>query len=125
MVAYIFDVFINIWIKILARLSLKMSPLYRIEHVRNHADRGKRLPHIIEIYSPRITCAFGKNLKRLFRGMIPPNTPINFGSLLLGIANFTHIRMRKYTMTTVQPSVRSPTNVVQNLMCIMHTPTIK
>src|SRR5690606_7164644 len=111
--------------EMLSGLTLVSGALHSVVEVRNHADGDKRMTIAVEVNTPGVTAAFGKDLKLMLGGMIPPDPRIDLRALGIRRAGFAHIGVGKYAMRTVQPAIRPPAKIVQHFVSIIGTPSVK
>ena len=109
---------------ILFALLMINAPLYDMKEMRDHTTSSKSLPHIIEIKTPGIRQALGKDFKFLGLRMEAPNATINKLPVFILITGATYTRLGENTMTTIQPAIRAPNETVQSFMPVLNTPTV-
>src|SRR5690606_6266359 len=103
------DIIVGIRIKMLPGLTLISGPLDNVEQMGYYTNGNKWMSIIIEIDSPWVTCALGKDFEFTSCRMVPPYAGIQFGPLVIGGPGFAHVGMCEYPVYAVQPTVRSPT----------------
>src|SRR5690606_443059 len=71
------DIVVGIGIEVFAALPMVPRSLYHMEEMRDNAYRGKRMPIVVEIDTPRVTRAVREDLKYVACRMITPYARVN------------------------------------------------
>src|SRR5689334_11520235 len=88
-------VVIDVGIEMRAGLSFETAALNHVAEMRDDAGFNDALAVFVEINSPGIAGAFGKQFEDVFGGMIPPNAGVEARALAIGRAGFADIGMGK------------------------------
>src|SRR5690606_2091546 len=72
-----FDIVVGIGIEMFTALAVVPCSLDHVEQVGDHTYRGKRVPVIVEIDTPRVARTVREDLKLVSRGVVTPNTGID------------------------------------------------
>src|SRR5690349_8839972 len=98
MVGNSLNVGVRVRIEVLACLPLIPGALNHVIQVRNDAGRTERLAVIVEINTPRIAGAFGKDLELVALRMKSPDARVKGHALSLRRARLADVRMREHTV---------------------------
>ena len=79
-VHYSFNIFIDIWIEVLAALPVIYATLDDVEHMGDNTGSNKQLSLGIIIDAPRVTKAVCNYLKPILYGMITPDSAVDIYS---------------------------------------------
>ncbi len=89
----------------------------------NHAVGDEHLSFRIPIEAPGVGRAVGNNFKGLFDGVIPPDATIHLGSTLRKRTGRADFRSGKDTVEAIEPAVRSPVEIADDIVLGFERPT--
>src|SRR5688572_6240724 len=108
-----FDIVVNVRIEVRTRLPMITPALDHVEQMRNDTGLNETLASLVKVDSPGIAGAFGKYFEDFFGGMITPYAGIDASPFAVGRSRFADVGVRKHSMTSVKPAIRSPGKSVE------------
>ena len=120
-----FDIVKGVRVKVISSLPFIAPTLNHMIQVWDYAGGNEGLSAIVKIDTPWVASSMSKDLEFMLYRMISPYSCIDWFSLSVRGTWLANSRMRKNTMTPIQPTVRSPNECVQRFMCILISPTIQ
>src|SRR6056300_661368 len=125
MIANGLDVVIHIGVYILLALLVIDAPLYDMKKVRNDTASSETLTHVIKIKTPWVRKTLSKYFEFLSLWMETPDSTVYKLTVLVFGARTTNTRLSKYSMTPIQPTIRTPYETIEGFMTVLNTPTIQ
>ena len=96
-----------------------------MEKMGDNAAGGECVSHIIEVHPPWVGKSPGKNLKGFMARMESPDTPVYEMALLFRRPGPAYTRSSENTVTSVEPSVRTPYKAVERFVTVVNSPAIQ
>ncbi len=119
------DVVVDVRVYVLFALFVVDASLHDMKKVRNHATGGEALPHVVEVESPGIGQALGKNFEFLGLRMKAPDSTVNEFTVFLCGARLPDLGPSEHPMASVHPTVRAPNEAIEGFVTVMDAPTVE
>ena len=119
------QIFVDVWIEVLARLAMITCALNDMEQMWDHTTLHEPITVVVVVDAPLIAAAPGKDFKLMSRWMIAPNRRVQRFALVIGRPRLSDFGMREDTVTSVQRAVGPPGKTVQGLVRVLVSLSIK